>query len=242
MTGAFYGFTLLGFMPFQQAWYWAFTGYAVMALAGLIWSFFNVSESKIQAEAPLSKLVLSRPLKQLMVIVFLSGFASALIEPIYLIFLKHKFELNMAELAFAFFPAGLVYAFVPRYAGRLSDRFGRAIIIAAGVTLAGLVSGTLPWMPSIWLVALFYVLFAVGWATASPAENALVSDLAPLDQRGRVMGAKEAAAGVGAALGPLGGGFIFENVSQEATFMINGFLLFVAAALTLCWFRANPAR
>ena len=91
-------------------------------------------------------------------------------------------------------------------------------------------------MPSIWFVALFYVLFAVGWATASPAEDALVSDLAEPDQRGRFMGAKEAAAGVGAALGPLGGGFIFEHVSQEATFVVNGLLLLCTAVLTLFWF------
>jgi MFS family permease len=177
-----------------------------------------------------------------MVIVFLSSFASALIEPIYLIFLKHKFDLSVVGLALAFFPAGLVYAFVPRYAGKLSDRYGRALIIACGAVLAGLVSGGLPWMPSIWFVALFYVLFAVGWATAGPAEDALVSDLAPVDQRGRVIGAKEAAAGVGAALGPLGGGIIFEHVTQEATFVLNGSLLLLTAALTWFWFRSYPAR
>ena len=34
MMGAVYGFTLIGFMPMQQAWAWAFGGYALMALAG----------------------------------------------------------------------------------------------------------------------------------------------------------------------------------------------------------------
>ena len=177
-----------------------------------------------------------------MLIVFLSAFATALIEPIYLIFLKHKFDLNIVGLAMAFFPAGLVYAFVPRYAGRLSDRYGRARVIACGVALAGLVSGGLPWMPSIWFVALFYVLFAVGWATASPAEDALVLDLADKDQRGRVIGAKEAAAGFGAALGPLFGGIIYEYITQEATFIINGLLLLITSALTLYWFRSFVAR
>ena len=141
----------------------------------------------------------------------------------------------------AFFPAGLVYAFVPRYAGRLSDRYGRALVIACGVALAGLVSGGLPWMPNIWFVALLYILFAVGWATASPAEDALVSDLADKDQRGRVIGAKEAAAGFGAALGPLVGGMIYEYITQEATFIINGLLLLITSGLTLYWFRSFVA-
>ena len=242
MIGAFYGFTLLGFMPFEQAWQWGFAGYAMLALGGLIWSIFKVRETRLPPQKTMTKLILSKSMKQLMVIVFLSSFATALIEPIYLIFLKHKFDLNVMGLAFAFFPAGLVYAIVPRHAGKLSDKYGRALIIASGVSLAGLVSGGLPWMPSIWFVALFYILFAVGWATASPAEDALVSDLADADQRGRVIGAKEAAAGVGAALGPLGGGYIYENVSQPATFAANGSLLLLTAALTLFWFGSRPTQ
>ena len=44
MIGAFYGFTLLGFMPLQTAWMWAFGGYAVMALLALIWSLLQSND------------------------------------------------------------------------------------------------------------------------------------------------------------------------------------------------------
>ena len=238
MIGAFYGFTLLGFMPMQQAWLWAFSGYALMALFGWVWAMIAVKETIIaQTHAVRPKFEWNTQLRKVMFVVFLSAFASALIEPIYLLYLKNKFELNMIVLATAFLPAGLVYAILPRYSGRWSDRWGRAPIIALGIAFAGLVSIALPFWPSILLVAVSYILFSVGWAMASPAEDALVADLAPDTLRGTVIGAKEAAAGVGAALGPLIGGYIYDNWSQEMAFVVNGTLLLTTSIFALVWFR-----
>ena len=108
----------------------------------------------------------------------------------------------MNLLALAFLPAGIVYAILPRYAGRWSDQFGRPRLIAIGIVSAGVVSVALPFWPSLVLVGLSYILFAAGWAIAGPAEEALVADLAPESQRGRVLGAREAAAGTVAWVEP----------------------------------------
>jgi MFS family permease len=152
------------------------------------------------------------------------------------LYLKNKFDLNVTTLAAAFLPAGLVYAILPRYSGAWSDRWGRAPIIAIGVAFAGVVSMSLPFWPSIVMVAGAYILFSIGWAMSSPAEDALVADMAPDSLRGTIIGAKEAAAGTGAALGPLFGGYIYDNWSQEMAFVVDGMLLLVVAALTIIWF------
>lgn len=237
MMGAFYGFTLVGFMPMAQAWSWAFYGYAIAALFGFVWAVVRVKETHVVSSTKLPKLVITQQVRQLLVVVALSGFANALIQPIYLIFLKHKFGLATQELAFAFLPAGVVFAILPKYAGRWSDRFGRARMIGVGIALAGCFSIALPWFPNIGLVALFYILFAVGWAMASPAEDALVGDIAGINDRGRLTGAKEAAAGVGAALGPLAGGFIYDYWFQEMAFVVNGLLLLITSVMAWYWFK-----
>lgn len=237
MIGATWGFTLLGFMPLREAWLWGFGGYAVAALAGLAWSLLRVGETRNGvSHSARARIEWDGKLRKVLFVVFLSAFASALIEPIYLLFLKNKFSLNTLLLALAFFPAGLVYAFVPRYAGQWSDRYGRAPVIAVGVTLAGLVSMALPFWPAMLYVAVSYMVFSFGWAMASPAEEALVADLAPDAARGTVIGAKEAAAGVGAALGPLAGGYVYEHFSQSAAFVANGVVLWLTAILALVWF------
>ena len=238
MLGAFYGFTLLGFMPMQQAWLWAFSGYALMALFGLVWALVKVQETHgSRVGIVREKIEWTPALRKVMFVVFLSAFASALIEPIYLLYLKHKFDLNVMLLAMTFLPSGLVFAILPRYAGSWSDRWGRAPVIALGVAFAGFVSMTLPFWPSILMVAASYILFSVGWAMASPAQDALVADLAPDGLRGTVLGTKEAAAGVGAACGPLIGGYLYDNWSQEMAFVVNGVLLLTTAGLALLWFR-----
>ncbi len=237
MIGATYGFTLLGFLPMQQAWSLAFAGYAALALIGLAWAWRRVPETRVQhRQEQRPRLQWTPPLRRVMVLVLLSTFASSLIEPIYLIYLKHKFDAGSLMLAMAFLPAGLVFAIVPGHAGRWADRLGRAPIIATGVAFAGIVAILLPFAPSLLIVAATYILFAVGWAMASPAEDALVADLAPEALRGTVLGTREAAAGIGAALGPLLGGVIYEQVSPEAAFLTNGVLLLSTGALTLGWF------
>ena len=45
MVGAFYGFTLLGMMPVQQAWSLAFAGYSLAALVGLVLALLRVRET-----------------------------------------------------------------------------------------------------------------------------------------------------------------------------------------------------
>jgi MFS family permease len=237
MLGAMYGFTLLGFIPMAQAWVWAFSGYATMAAVGFIWSLYAVTETRApQKHAEQPKIDWTPKLRRVMIVVFLSAFATTLIEPIYLLYLKNKFDLNVMTLAFAFLPAGLVYAILPRYSGQWSDRWGRAPVIALGVAFAGVVSMSLPFWPSIVLVAMAYILFSVGWAMSSPAEDALVADMAPESLRGTIIGTKEAFAGIGAASGPLIGGFIYENWSQAMAFVINGMLLLTVSVLVLVWF------
>ena len=235
MVGAFYGFTLLSMTAdIAVAWHYAFIGYAVCAVIGFILSF-RMKEVKPKGVETLSPLVISSDLKKFAVIVFLTGFASALIEPIYLIFLHDKFDLNIMLLAAAFFPAGIVYAILPPYAGRLSDRFGNANLIGLGLILSGLVAILLPWIPSIFLVALCYVGFAVGNALAGPAESALLSEFADAGNLGRLTGYKEAAFGMGAALGPLVGGAIYDYIDVELTFVTTGVMLFVTAFLVKYW-------
>ncbi|MCH8141900.1 MAG: MFS transporter, partial [Proteobacteria bacterium] len=70
----------------------------------------------------------------------------------------------------------------------------------------------------------------------SPAQDALLGDMTSDQTRGRMFGYKEAAAGSGAALGPLAGGVIYEYVVPELAFVANGSLLLVTAALVWIWF------
>ena len=246
MIGGFYGFTLVGMMPFSQAWYLGFIGYGVMALVALVWSLLRVRETR-QEVGPRMQRFGWRELKQnpdlikALIIAAITGFAAALIEPVYLLLLKHNFDVSVIVLAFVFLPSGLVFAFIPKYAGRFADKWGRGLTIALGVSLAAVVGGALPFWSSLILIAASYILFAVGWAMASPAVDGLVASFSDDTNRGRVMGAKEAAAGLGAALGPLLGGYLYDSVNSTAPFLFNAGLLLLVALIAVLWFGNRSA-
>jgi MFS family permease len=172
----------------------------------------------------------------LLAIVAVTGFATALIAPIYLIYLQDKFDLSVPMLALCFFPAGMVFALLPIYGGRIADRIGYGRALAIGGAIAGLISGGLPFMPGVIWIAAFYTLFAVGWSLADPAEDALYASVAGESNRGQLFGYKEMSAGIGSALGPLAGGALYDNFAAHWVFVANGSLLLLCAIFTFSFF------
>lgn len=232
MMGAAWGFTLVGLLPMKAAWSRAFAGYALAALVGMLIAAWRGRETRprrvAMSNVPMGELPAG--LYRLLPIVLVSSFASALIGPIYLIYLQDKFSVPIVMLAFAFAPGVIVMATLPAYAGRLSDRVGRMPLMVAGLLAAATVSLLLPIVPSIAWLALMYAFFFTGWAMAEPAEAAMVADFAGEHQRGRVYGLYEFSVGIGAACGPLVGGFLYESIGKVVPFYVNGALLLLTAA------------
>ena len=89
--------------------------------------------------------------------------------------------------------------------GRLSDRVGRKPILVlslAGTAVASLVTGL---APAVWVLFLGRVLDGISGASVSVAQAA-VTDLAPPEERARLLGLIGAAFGLGFVMGPAIGG------------------------------------
>ncbi len=227
MLGAFIGFTLVGAIP-VLAWQGSFIFYALGVLAALAFAWRFLEEPPATAEKETSgfaQIQLTPQLKGLFVLVFISGFANALIQPLYLIYLQERFDASMLLLAWAFLPAGIVHAVLPSRLGRLGDRMGRSTAVATGLFLAGLLYLVLPLLPNLLAVAVAYTLGHIGWALADPARQAWIGAQANPDERGRVFGYSELCGGTGATLGPLIGGYLYDFHGQTVAFMANATIL-----------------
>src|SRR4051794_6870345 len=89
--------------------------------------------------------------------------------------------------------------------GRLSDRVGRKPILVlslAGTAVASLVTGL---APAVWVLFLGRILDGISGGSVSVAQAA-VTDLAPPEERPRLLGLLGAAFGVGFVMGPAIGG------------------------------------
>ena len=242
MIGVLLGFFILRILGNQSGWMASFLVYAGLALAATWLAWKKVPETRPPAGAQVSPAGAVPPgILRLMVVVFATGFGMGLISPIYLVYLQDKFTTDISLLAWAFFPAGILYTVLPSRMGGLSDRVGRAPLMAGGLAAAGAISFILPGVSSLLALALLYTLSTAGWAMADPAEAAMVADLTGSDVRGRGYGYYQLAANLGATLGPLLGGWLYDSTSQAVPFYVNGAILMAGALWVILFLRRRPA-
>ena len=79
-----------------------------------------------------------------------------------------------------------------------------------------------------------YLLWAVeslGYTASVPAERAFVADIAGQDTRGTSYRLYTFAFFLGSALGPLAGGWLYDNLGHATPFHLNAVVLVVGAVL-----------
>ena len=144
---------------------------------------------------------------------------------------RNEFGLNKTQSGWLLPAFMLAYILASPVFGWLADRWRRWTIIAIGVLVWSLASGGtgLAWS---YLALLFMrVMVGVGEAAYGPAAPALLSDLYPVEQRGKVLAWFYAAIPVGSALGyVLGGLFAKPELWHWA------FILTVPPGLVAAWF------
>ncbi len=218
-------------LPQGLAWRYAFIGFAATTFLGALLAWKTVPNTQPVQRVSQDRSAVSGRLLKLLVIVFITGVPEAMLSPIYLTYLQDKFTTDIATLAWAFFPAGLVTAFLSARLGGLSDRFGRAPMMAVGLAGSGAISLVMPHLPSVIWLALLYTLSAVMWGLSEPAETALVADLTGHEKRGMAYGLYDFVENLGFTIGPLLGGMMYDVIGSEAPFYLNGVVLIVGAVL-----------
>jgi OFA family oxalate/formate antiporter-like MFS transporter len=111
--------------------------------------------------------------------------------------------------------------------GTLSDKFGRKTVSIVS-TLIGVASlFLLMWVPNnIWVLYIFAALFGIPFGGIGTIVSALAADIFGTRSIGRIIGVIGIAWFIGAAIGPVVGGVIFDAFK-------NYFLAFAIAALTM---------
>ncbi|MGP3940742.1 MULTISPECIES: MFS transporter [Streptomyces] len=113
--------------------------------------------------------------------------------------------------------------------GTLGDRVGRRRVLLLGYGLFGAASALAAFAPSPQILIVARALLGVGGAMIMPATLSILRQVFP-DRRERALaiGVWSAVAAVGAAVGPLLGGFLVENFWWGSVFLVNLPLMIVA--------------
>jgi MFS family permease len=239
LVGAFIGFFGMGFLDDAAlGWAVAFAVYTVLALAALFFAARGVRETlpARQPTAPARQRVSSR-LYVLMGIVVVTAASSALLTPVLMIYLQERFQAPVFTLVRAYLPAAVLYGFLPSYLGRIADKVGRKWPMIVGLLAAAATSLVIPFAGSILLIAAAWAIEAICFSAATPAQEALVADYSGAEARGTGYGIYTLAFGLGATVGPVLGGWVYDTWGHDVPFYLNAGILAVGALLVLALVR-----
>jgi MFS family permease len=243
LLGFFGIFTLAGMqLKMTQVWFWVFLAYTIPALVafGIAWRGIGETRPPI-TDAHSEQRALSSQLAVLMGIIFIVGASMAMVSPLLMIFLQDYFRADIRTLGLAYLPAALVGAFLPARLGRLADRWGRKMPMIGGLAIGALASALIPHLPNLIFLAVLWAIGAVGNAASTPAQRAFVADIAGQDVRGSSYGLYTFAYFLGAAVGPLVGGWLYDSVSPAMPFYVNAIVLLIGAVLVATMLRETRA-
>jgi len=96
--------------------------------------------------------------------------------------------------------------------GALSDKVGRRVPVAVGLSLCIVSLAVLPTLETFFALALVMVLYGTSYALLFPSISAIVADYTTPDERGRASGVFHALLTVGVAIGAPVMGWVAEIV------------------------------
>jgi len=152
------------------------------------------------------------------------GFAG--IEATYGLWTQARFGWGPRQIGLAFMVIGLLGAFCQGYlSGRLVRRFGAPSTLMGGLVLMGLGLVTQGLAP-VWEVAIAgFALVCIGQSICFPNLTALISQAAPPDRQGEMLGLNMSGMALARIGGPVFAGWLFSSVAPGAPFASAALLI-----------------
>jgi MFS family permease len=115
--------------------------------------------------------------------------------------------------------------------GRLSDRHGRTFSIVLGTSCLSISMLLITWTEAAWVLFPSAVLFGFGQGFNAPAMFAWTTDLSRPEMKGRSLATIFIALEAGITLGGLGGGYLYNNRTENLHWVFALCALCALAAL-----------
>ena len=151
-----------------------------------------------------------RSIKVLYVMGLANGFAMGFAAPLMSIYIIQFISADPAAIALVMTISSLIGMSFAYPAGRLSDKVGRRPLIIAGGIISRLSTLMVPLVKDLVGLTVISTIRSVAFNSYIPSFRALQADLAPPKIRGKVFGTVQAMFNVGAMMGPVIGGYLYQ--------------------------------
>ena len=125
--------------------------------------------------------------------------------------------------------------------GTASDRMGRKKTAMICTLLHIIALVWLLWSRELWMFYIFALIFGIAWGGMGPAMAAIVGETFGLGRIGAVLGVLELGFSVGAGIGPVAGGLIFDLRQSYSLSFLVGVVVMLAATVLVVFVRRETA-
>lgn len=174
---------------------------------------------------------LGRRLWPMLLAVVTTMVAEAAVGLLLLLRLQRDFDLTVPQIALVFLPGGIAVSVLPPYLHRFTARFGRRAVLAVASLSSAAFAVSLAWAPNPWAIGALWVLSGAAWAAVIPIEQAVIAEASGGERIGRGMGLYESACLVGALLGSLFAGLLFDGPGWIAACLVSAAVIASGAVL-----------
>ena len=113
--------------------------------------------------------------------------------------------------------------------GKISDRYGRKLIIFSGMWICAIPFACIPLTRDFYLLLFLSAIFGVGEAFVTSSSTAMVAGFCKEQHYGAAMGTFGSIFDIGHASGPILAGFLLAHLSYQYSFLVIAILLIVAS-------------
>ncbi|WP_051852866.1 MFS transporter [Streptomyces aureocirculatus] len=206
------GMVLIGEIGFDGV-FWACAGACLLA-AVLLLSSPRRHKAPGRGPGPAAAVAglgaVGRRLRPMLLAVVVTMAAEAAISLLLLMHLQREFDLEVLQVAYVFLPGAIAMSVAAERLHTYVVRFGRTrILMYASFASAAFAAG-LAWAPHPAVIATLWILSGLAWAAVIPIQQAVIAE-ASGEHAGRGMGVYESANLLGALIGALTAGMLYDG-------------------------------
>jgi len=165
---------------------------------------------------------------------FIDQLGGALLFPFFGLYVTSKYNVGMTEVGLLFTILAVSGLFGSLLGGAMTDKYGRKVMILAGLVISAASSLLLAFAPSMEFIYLAGLIVGFFGNIAGPARQAIVADVLPEDKRVDGFGIMRVIANLAVVIGPAIGGFLAAR-SYTILFIIDVILSSITAVIILLY-------